>query len=83
MRMLVMLVPGAPDPVAPGFVTSITRVGHNQATLVAEQDVGKAIEWAQGLIASGQAEEYALGATSLEDVYIRLTGEVSAIGHDR
>jgi ABC-2 type transport system ATP-binding protein len=83
MRMLVMLVPGAPDPVAPGFVTSITRVGHNLATVVAEQDVGKAIEWAQGLIASGQAEEYALGATSLEDVYIRLTGEVSAIGHDR
>jgi len=83
MRMLVMLVPGAPDPVEPGFVTSSTRVGHNLATVIAEQDVGKAIEWAQGLVASGQAEEYALGATSLEDVYIRLTGEVSTIGHDR
>ena len=83
MRMLVMLVPGAPDPVEPGFVTSSTRVGHNLATVVAEEDVGKAIEWAQGLIASGQAEEYAVGATSLEDVYIRLTGEVSTIGHDR
>jgi ABC-2 type transport system ATP-binding protein len=83
MRMLVMLVPGTPDPVQPGFVMSSTRVSHNLATLISEQDVGKAIEWAQGLIASGQAEEYALGATSLEDVYIRLTGEVSAIGHDR
>jgi hypothetical protein len=27
------------------------------------------------------AEEYALGATTLEDVYIRLTGQVSANGH--
>jgi ABC-2 type transport system ATP-binding protein len=83
MRMLVMLVPGAPDPVEPGFIVSSTRVSHNLATVIAEQDVGKAIEWAQGMIASGQAEEYALGATSLEDVYIRLTGEVSTIGHDR
>ncbi|MFZ0014029.1 MAG: ABC transporter ATP-binding protein [Acidimicrobiia bacterium] len=83
MRMLVMLVPGMPDPVEPGFVMASTRVGHNLATVIAEDDVGKAIEWAHGLIVSGIAEEYALGATSLEDVYIRLTGEVSAIGHDR
>ena len=83
MRMLVMLVPGAPDPDEPGFVVSSTRVSHNLATVIDERDVSKAISWAQGLIASGQAEEYALGATSLEDVYIRLTGEVSAIGHDR
>lgn len=83
MRMLVMLVPGAPDPVEPEFVVSSTRVSHNLATVIAEQDAGKAIEWAQTLIGAGQAEEYALGATSLEDVYIRLTGEVSTIGHDR
>jgi ABC-2 type transport system ATP-binding protein len=83
MRMLVMLVPGALDPIEPGFVISSTRVGHNLATVIAERDAGKAIEWAQGLIAANQAEEYALGATSLEDVYIRLTGEVSMIGHDR
>jgi len=83
MRMLVMLTPGADDPVEPHFVMSSTRVGHNLATLIAEQDAAEAIAWAQGLIAIDQAEEYALGATSLEDVYIRLTGEVSTIGHDR
>ena len=82
MRMLVMLVPGAADPVEPGFVVNSTRVGHNLATVINETDVGKALEWAQGLIAAKQAEEYALGATSLEDVYIRLTGQVSTIGHD-
>jgi ABC-2 type transport system ATP-binding protein len=82
MRMLVMMAPGAPDPIEPGFVVSSTKVGHNLATVISEQDVGKAIEWAQSLIGTNQAEEYALGATSLEDVYIRLTGEVSTIGHD-
>lgn len=83
MRLLIMLTPRAPDPVEPGFVVSSTRVGHNLATVIAEHDVSKAIQWAQDLIASNEAEEYALGATSLEDVYIRLTGEVSTIGHDR
>ena len=43
----------------------------------------EAIAWAQGLMAIEQAEEYALGATSLEDVYIRLTGDVTTMGHDR
>jgi ABC-2 type transport system ATP-binding protein len=37
--------------------------------------------WAEELIGRGVAEEYALGATALEDVYIRLTGQVSADGH--
>lgn len=83
MRLVVMLVPGSDDPVDPGFVISSTRVGHNLATVVAEHDVAEAIAWAQGLIASGRAEEYALGATSLEDVYIRLTGEASSVAHDR
>jgi ABC-2 type transport system ATP-binding protein len=83
MRMLVMMVPGAPDPVEPEFVMASTRVGHNLATLIAESDVARSIAWAQDLIATDQAEEYSLGATSLEDVYIRLTGEGTTIGHDR
>jgi ABC-2 type transport system ATP-binding protein len=83
MRLLVMMAPGAADPVEPDFVIGSTRVGHNLATVIPEADVEKGIEWAQGLISTAQAEEYALGATSLEDVYIRLTGEVSGDGHDR
>jgi ABC-2 type transport system ATP-binding protein len=82
MRLLVMLAPGAPDPEEPPFMIASTRVGHNLATVIPEHEVRAAIDWAQGLIATGQAEEYALGAASLEDVYIRLTGEAS-VTHER
>ncbi len=80
MRLLVMMVPGAPNPEEPNFVGNTTRVGHNLATVIDERDVRQGIEWARALISQGLAEEYALGATSLEDVYIRLTGQASGDG---
>jgi ABC-2 type transport system ATP-binding protein len=80
MRLLVMMVPGAADPDLPACVESTTRVGNHLATVISERDVSSGIEWAQGLIADGLAEEYAVGATSLEDAYIRLTGHVSGDG---
>jgi ABC-2 type transport system ATP-binding protein len=78
LRLQVMLVPGAVPPELPPFVLSETSVGHNLLTTIAEGDATSGIGWAQRLVADGVAEEYALGATSLEDVYIRLTGDVSA-----
>ncbi len=51
-------------------------------TVVAEAEAAHAIGWAQELIGLGLAEEYALGATTLEDVYIRLTGDVEAAGRE-
>lgn len=77
MRLLLMMAPGSPDVDLPGFVESSTRVGNHLATVIAESDVGEGIAWAQGLIAADLAEEYAVGATSLEDAYIRLTGHES------
>jgi ABC-2 type transport system ATP-binding protein len=77
MRLLVMMVPGASDPLMPNFVNGTTRVGNHVATVIDERDIGDGIKWAQSLIGDGKAEEYALGATSLEDVYIRLTGQAS------
>jgi ABC-2 type transport system ATP-binding protein len=77
MRLLVMLTPGTSDIDFPTFVHSSTRVGNNLATVIDESDVTAGIEWAQRLCASGTAEEYAVGATSLEDAYIRLTGHRS------
>lgn len=75
MRLQVMLVPGSDTPEIPTFVQDHARVSHNLLTVVAETDAPHAIRWAQDLMAAGVAEEYALGATSLEDVYIRLTGD--------
>jgi ABC-2 type transport system ATP-binding protein len=77
MRLLVMMVPGTPDPAMPHFLNGTTRVGNHLATVIDEHDIADGIKWAQDLIGNGRAEEYALGATSLEDVYIRLTGQTS------
>jgi ABC-2 type transport system ATP-binding protein len=80
LRLQVMLAPRAKTPELPPFVQHHTRVGHNLLTVIAEAEAAHAIGWAQELIGLGLAEEYALGATTLEDVYIRLTGDVEAGG---
>lgn len=76
LRLQVMLTPRSPTPQLPPFVEHHTRVGHNLMTVVPEAEAAHAIGWAQELIGLSLAEEYALGATTLEDVYIRLTGDV-------
>jgi ABC-2 type transport system ATP-binding protein len=80
LRLQVMLVSGAVTPALPGWIGSATRVGHNLIATIDRTDGANGIGWAADLIAAGRAEEYALGATTLEDVYIRLTGHVSADG---
>ena len=77
LRLQLMLVPGVDSPSLPDFVRGEARVGNNLVTVVPEQRGADGIAWAQRLMADGIAEEYALGATTLEDVYIRLTGTTS------
>ena len=77
LRLQVMLVPDAETPPLPPWVRQHVRVGHNLITTIDEADAASGIGWAAGLIDCGQAEEYALGATTLEDVYVRLTGHTS------
>jgi ABC-2 type transport system ATP-binding protein len=76
-----MLVPGRDTPSLPEWVRQHTRVGHNLIAGLGRADGPRRIGWAEELIGQGVAGEYALGATTLEDVYIRLTGHVSANGH--
>jgi ABC-2 type transport system ATP-binding protein len=45
--------------------------------VIDESAASDGIAWAQHLMSRGMAEEYALGATTLEDIYIRLTGHTS------
>ncbi len=78
LRLQVMLPPGTPTPPLPPFVESHTRAGNNLMTVIPEMNAAHGIGWAQELMGSRIAEEYALGATTLEDVYIRLTGDVAA-----
>ena len=80
LRLEIMLPPGAPTPPLPHWINGSTRVGHHLIASIDEGDATAGIRWAAGLIDAGAAEEYALGATTLEDVYIRLTGHASADG---
>ncbi|MGO8686834.1 MAG: ABC transporter ATP-binding protein [Candidatus Dormibacteria bacterium] len=80
MRLQVMLAPGAQTPELPAWSGSPVRVGNHLVTTIAEKDTSSGIVWAAGLIDAGVAEEYALGATSLEDAYIRLTSDLPTDG---
>lgn len=77
LRLQLMLAPGNSTPELPGFVQSHVRVGNNLVSVIAEDDAAAGIGWAQDQMATGVAEEYALGAATLEDVYVRMTGHVS------
>ena len=78
LRLQLMLLPDAATPPLPTWIRRPVRVGHNLITTIDESDATRGIGWATDLISGGVAEEYALGATTLEDVYIRLTGHTSA-----
>ena len=77
LRLQVMLAPGSDTPESPPWLHAAVRVGNSLVTGLDEADAGHGITWAQGLVDAGTAEEYALGASTLEDAYIRLTGHVS------
>jgi ABC-2 type transport system ATP-binding protein len=77
LRLQLMLVPGNGIPELPPAVHHHARVGNNLMMVIDETDAAAGISWAQQMMAAGIAEEYALGATTLEDVYIRLTGHTS------
>lgn len=83
LRLQVMLVPGQPSPEPPAWAGVSTRVGRNLITTIDEADAAAGISWAAGLIDGGVAEEYALGAVTLEDAYIRLTAHLSDEDDDR
>ncbi len=78
LRLQVMMTPGRPTPTLPEFVGEGTRVGNNLVMVIGESRASDGIHWAQSLMGDGVAEEYALGATTLEDVYVRLTGDAEA-----
>ena len=78
LRLQIMLRPRGETPPLPPFVVDHARAGNNLLTVIPETEAAHGIGWAQELMGSGIAEEYALGATTLEDVYIRLTGDTVA-----
>jgi ABC-2 type transport system ATP-binding protein len=78
LRLQLMIAPGREVPPVPPFAQRATVAGHTLVAVLGEEDAPVGIKWAQESVASGAAEEYALGATSLEDAYLELTGRASA-----
>jgi ABC-2 type transport system ATP-binding protein len=76
LRLHVMLAPGTETPALPPWAGPPVRVGNNLVTTIAEADASVGITWAMALTDAGVAEEYALGAMTLEDAYIRLTSQM-------
>ncbi len=79
LRLQLMLSPGTETPDLPGFVLHDTRVGNNLITVIDEHAASTGISWAQDQMRIGVADEYALGAITLEDVYVRLTGHAAEV----
>jgi ABC-2 type transport system ATP-binding protein len=77
-----MLAPGTETPALPPWAGPPVRVGNNLVTTIAETDASVGITWAMALTDAGVAEEYALGAMTLEDAYIRLTSHMPDDGPD-
>lgn len=79
LRLRLNLKPGAVSPPLPDLVQGDIRVGRCLYLLVDQGNAVDAIHWARSLVEDGCAEEYALGAATLEDVYIRLIGRGDAL----
>jgi ABC-2 type transport system ATP-binding protein len=77
LRLQLMIAPGRDAPQAPPFARRARLAGRTLMAVLDEPDAPDGIKWAQEAVACGVAEEYALGATSLEDAYIELTGHAS------
>jgi ABC-2 type transport system ATP-binding protein len=82
LRLLVRLMPGAAVTDLPALVRHHVRLRNRLHLVIDETGAVAAIEWARGLMASGVAEEYALGATTMEDVYLRLIGRDDALENE-
>ena len=79
MRLELILEPGMEAPVPPGFLPHTVTSNRRLIARVDGDSVPRAIEWARSLRERGVAEEFLLGPTTLEDVYVRMVGRLDAV----
>jgi len=66
LRLQINISPGAAAPVFPPFVRDHAQLGRRLHLMIDERDAAAAIQWVRPLMEGGVAEEYALGATTLD-----------------
>jgi len=72
MRLELILEPGASEPPLPGYLLQPVMVNRRIIARVNPAEITTAIGWARDLKESDTIEEFSLGPTTLEDIYIRL-----------
>ena len=73
LRMEVILEPGVDVPAIPARIEYV-RAGRRLIATVRGDDITGALDWARHLQRQGIVEEYSLGPSTLEDVYVRIVG---------
>ena len=74
LRLEVTVEPGADLPPFPPHLAEPVRVGRRAFSTLLETDAARTLQWVRDLTADATVEEFELGATSLEDTYVRLVG---------
>jgi ABC-2 type transport system ATP-binding protein len=79
LRVELVLEPTVQAPALPGFMSHSIEVGRRIIAKVDASAVGLAVEWANSLKECEVLEEFSVGPTTLEDVYIRMIGRPDAL----
>ncbi|MCG6137937.1 MAG: ABC transporter ATP-binding protein [Nostoc sp. LLA-1] len=73
-RLEIVLEPGVPMPESPSFVRATVIAGRRLVMTVSSSSIGEAITWAESLSKQNITEEFSLGISTLEDVYLHMLG---------
>ena len=73
LRIEVVLEPGATIPDVPSRIKYV-QVGRRLIATVEGDEITPALEWARKFQREGIVEEYSLGPSTLEDVYVKIVG---------
>lgn len=72
MHLELILDPTQTEPALPNYLQNPVTVNRRIIARVSPADIGTAIEWARGLQENDTIEEFSLGPTTLEDIYVHL-----------
>ena len=79
LRLELILEPKIEPPALPVFLGQSVTAGRRIIAKVKESSVGPAMAWANGLKEKQIVEEFSIGPTTLEDVYMRKIGRSDAL----
>jgi ABC-2 type transport system ATP-binding protein len=72
MRLELILEPSKATPILPDYLQQPIIINRRIVGRVSPADITTAIDWARGLKENGTVEEFSLGPSTLEDIYVRL-----------